>query len=252
MSGFPATLGAVRSGPMTTGPGPLSGGAVGLRERKKWATRKLISDTATELFLEDGFDAVRVIDIAAACGVSEKTVYNYFPTKESLILDRFDAVATDIQRIFGAGDMSSSPVEAAVAVITSEVEAMFGEWGTTDHPPDPTMIRRFGELLAETPALRAAQWEMLDRMGRMAAEGLASWAGVDSDEPEPQIAAVAILGLWRIPFDSMVRHATGGSTAAEVRDAVIADVRRAARVIEAGLRSFGPDGSNDHSSDHVT
>jgi AcrR family transcriptional regulator len=220
--------------------------AGGLRERKKWITRRLISDTATALFLKDGFDAVRVVDVAAACGVSEKTVYNYFPTKESLILDRFEAMETDAQRIFGPEATSSSPVEAAVAVIIAEVEVMFGDWGTTDKPPDPALIRRFAELLYETPALRAAQWEMFDRMGRVAAVGLARRAGVGPDEPEPRIAAVAILGLWRIPFGSMVRHATPGRTAVEVRDAVMSDVRRAANVIDAGLRSFGWEMSSGH------
>jgi AcrR family transcriptional regulator len=43
------------------------------------------------MFMERGFDAVRVAEVAEACGVSEKTVFNYFPTKESLILDRLDA-----------------------------------------------------------------------------------------------------------------------------------------------------------------
>ena len=54
----------------------------------------VISDTATGMFLKDGFDAVRVIDVAAACGVSEKTVYNHFTTKELLILDRFALART--------------------------------------------------------------------------------------------------------------------------------------------------------------
>jgi AcrR family transcriptional regulator len=212
-------------------------------------TRRLISDTATALFLSDGFDAVRVVDVAAACGVSEKTVYNYFPTKESLILDRFETMETDIRRIFGPEVVSSSPVEAAVALVIAEVEAMFGDWGAADLPPDPSLVRRFAELLQETPALRAAQWEMLDRMGRVVAEGLALRADVEPDEPEPQIAAAAILGLWRIPFGSLVRHAVGGRTATDVRDAVIADVRRAARVIETGLGSFGRGMSRDHLSD---
>jgi AcrR family transcriptional regulator len=201
-------------------------------------TRQLIADTATALFLADGFDAVRVIDVAAACGVSEKTVYNYFPTKERLILDRFDSMEADIRRIFGPEGVSSSPLEGAVAAVVSEVESMFSEWGTTDLPPDPALIRRFAELLRETPALRAAQWEMVDRMGRVAAEGLALRAGVGVDEPEPQIAALAILGLWRIPFGSILRHATAGRTAMDVRDAVIADVRRAAHVIDAGLHTL--------------
>jgi AcrR family transcriptional regulator len=55
--------------------------------------RQLISDTATMMFLERGFDEVRVSEVAAACEVSEKTIYNYFPTKESLILDREEAMA---------------------------------------------------------------------------------------------------------------------------------------------------------------
>jgi AcrR family transcriptional regulator len=235
--------------PATRDPAPGRRREEGLRERKKLLTRRLISDTATALFLSDGFDAVRVVDVAAACGLSEKTLYNYFPTKESLILDRFETMETDIRRIFGPEVVSSSPVEAAAALVIAEVEAMFGDWGAADVPPDPALVRRFAELLQETPALRAAQWEMLGRMGRVVAEGLAVRAGVGPDEPEPQIAAMAILGLWRIPFGSLVRHAVGGRTATDVRDAVIGDVSRAARLIDAGLGSFGQEMSKDHASD---
>jgi AcrR family transcriptional regulator len=45
------------------------------------------------MFLERGFEAVPVAEIAKACDVSEKTVFNYFPTKESLVLDRWDNTA---------------------------------------------------------------------------------------------------------------------------------------------------------------
>jgi AcrR family transcriptional regulator len=238
MSTEPATP---RAGPDAGHP-PDAGGTVdeGLRERKKKLTRQLISDTATAMFLEDGFDAVRVVDVAAACGVAEKTVYNYFPTKEALILDRFEDMEADIRRVFDPLDASPSPVEAAVAVIVAEVETMFDKWGRAGHPPDPTLIRRFAEMINQTPSLRAAQWEMLDRMGRVAAEGMAARAGMDPYDPEPQIAASAILGLWRVRFGSMAHHAIGDHSALELRDAVIADVRRAAHLIETGLWSFMP------------
>ena len=211
----------------------------GLRERKKKLTRQLISDTATRMFLEDGFDAVRVVDVAAACGVAEKTVYNYFPTKEALVLDRFEDMEVDIRHVFDPHNACPSPLEAAVAAIVAEVEAMFDKWGSADRPPDPTLIRRFAAMINQTPALRAAQWQMLDRMGQVAAEGMAARAGVDPQDPEPQIAASAVLGLWRVQFSSMARHAIGDRTVIELRDAVIADVRRAAHLIETGLRSFG-------------
>jgi AcrR family transcriptional regulator len=216
------------------------GASGGLRERKKKLTRQLISDTATAMFLKDGFEAVRVIDVAVACEVSEKTVYNYFPTKESLIFDRFEFMETNVRRVFGPAGASPSLVEAAVDVIADELMTMLGtSWGDNEKPPDPKLLRRFSEMIQQTPALRAAQWDLLDRMSQVAAEGIALRTGLSPDDPEPQIAANAILGLWRIQFRSMVRHAVGARTVRQLRDAVIEDVRRAAELIDAGLRSFG-------------
>ena len=51
------------------------------------------------MFLERGFEAVTVTEVAAAAGVSEKTVYNYFPTKESLVLDQTEG---QVERLIGA------------------------------------------------------------------------------------------------------------------------------------------------------
>ena len=62
--------------------------AAGLRDRKKRLLRQRISNVATALFLAEGFDNVSVARIAAACDVSEQTVFNYFPTKESMFFDR--------------------------------------------------------------------------------------------------------------------------------------------------------------------
>src|ERR1700691_423244 len=78
-------------------PAPENLAITGLRDRKKRQMRQQLSDTATEMFLDRGFDAVRVVDVAGACDVSEKTVYNYFPTKESLILDRWDTTMASLR-----------------------------------------------------------------------------------------------------------------------------------------------------------
>ena len=59
----------------------------GRRERKKQQTRDAISHVATLLFLERGFDAVTVAEVARAADVAVQTVFNHFPAKEDLFFD---------------------------------------------------------------------------------------------------------------------------------------------------------------------
>jgi AcrR family transcriptional regulator len=222
------------------GPPVAPASAEGLRERKKRLMRQLISDTATMMFLERGFEEVRVAEVAAACDVSEKTVYNYFPTKESLILDREEDMTTDIRRALGPDGPRLSPVDAVVGLITREVTELVEPW-EEDHgqPPDLGLLHRFMDLLEQTPSLRAAHRDMMDRLVEVAARAMAARAGVDPDDPEPQIAAGALLGLWRVQYRAMRKYSDGTRSLAEVQDQVLAEVRRAARLIDTGLWSFG-------------
>ena len=64
---------------------------MGLRESKKLHTRQVIADAAMQLFAQRGFDHVTVAEVAEAAAVSEKTVFNYFPTKEDLFFDEVPA-----------------------------------------------------------------------------------------------------------------------------------------------------------------
>jgi AcrR family transcriptional regulator len=189
---------------------------VSLREEKKRQMRQRLSDTATRMFLERGFDGVRVGEVARACGVSEKTVYNYFPTKEALLLDRLEGTATALREGLAAG---STPIEAALGLLDAELDGFTG---------NPSGYRRFGELLQAAPSLRAYRNDMMDRFVAVAAEALAARDGFDPADPEPQITAAALLGLWRVQYESLRRHP-------DRTDLVRADVRRAARTLRNGL-----------------
>jgi AcrR family transcriptional regulator len=211
----------------------------GLRARKKRLMRHQLSDTATRMFVERGFDAVRVAEVAEACGVSEKTVFNYFPTKESLVLDRLEATMASLRT--GLAEPAVPPVEAALRILDRELSAMTAWLTGQDDPAGAARaIRRFGDLIRATPSLRAYQSDMIDQFVTVAAEILAARAGLLAGDPEPQIAARALLGLWHVQGESLRKHLDGAP--GRVHELVTADVRRAAWLIENGLGSFGARG----------
>jgi AcrR family transcriptional regulator len=207
----------------------------GLRERKKRLTRSLISDTATAMFLERGFDDVKVADVAEACGVSEKTVYNYFPTKESLLFDREPEVAAEIWQALGPGSPDRSPVEGVLGLLEANRTERLSDWDKEGRE----LLRRFSALIDANPSLQTAHREMSDRLGRTAAEALAERAGVRPDDPEPRVAAAALITMWLIQDDLLRRCAAEERSAEETRELVRTEVQRAARVAESGLWWFG-------------
>ena len=134
----------------------------GLRELKKRETRQRISDVATEMFLARGFEAVTVTEVAAAAGVSEKTVYNYFPTKESLVLDQIQG---QIERLVGAvrdRPRGSHAERRAGCGAQGGLKALLRDDPGRPAPADRG-VQRDG---ARTPALRAAWSEHRHRWSR--------------------------------------------------------------------------------------
>ena len=109
--------------------------------------------------------------------------------------------------------------------------------GADDPVGAAAAMRGFGALIQASPSLRAHQSDMMDQFTAVAAAILAERSGLGADDPEPQITATALLGLWRIQFLSLSRHLDGTRTAAQVHQAVTGDVLRAARLIRAGLDS---------------
>lgn len=66
----------------------------GLRERKKRAVRQTLYDTALTLFRREGFDAVPVSAICAEAGVAKGTFFNHFPTKDHVLLEWYERMAS--------------------------------------------------------------------------------------------------------------------------------------------------------------
>ena len=209
----------------------------GLRERKKRQLRQLLSDTATQLFLERGFDKFRITEVAEACGVSEKTVYNYFPTKESLILDRWQSTPSAL--LHALADPAMAPIDAVLQVLDGDLRAWTSWYTKLERPAEAgAKVRQFADMLQATPSLRAYERDMTDQLVAKAARALALRIGLKPEDPEPQIAAAALIELWRVQDRSLRRHLETASTPAQIRNRVSTDVQRAARLLRDGLAAF--------------
>ncbi len=205
----------------------------GLRERKKRITRQQISDVATTLFIVRGFERVTVAQIAEIVGVSEKTVYNYFPTKESLVFDQTDEGTERLAVALRARDPGESPTGVILRELAEQSRSL-------EELPEEShmMLPLFAEMVATTPALRAAWLEHQDRLVALVTSELAGQAELDPGDPEPMIAARAIVGLIELAFLSRIRHFEAGLRGTTLADAVATDLERAARLLDAGLWSF--------------
>ncbi|WP_217254527.1 TetR/AcrR family transcriptional regulator [Streptomyces sp. AC602_WCS936] len=126
--------------------------AEGLRERKKRQTRQYISDVATGLFLERGFEAVTVAEVADAANVSVNTVYNYFPAKEDLFLDRSKGVIDRLSRWVRGRSDGESAARAVLRELREEVEAVSPRIGLMDG------YAKFMTVIQDSPALRSRMW----------------------------------------------------------------------------------------------
>ena len=121
------------------------------RERKKEKTRWTLQDTALRLFLEQGYEATTVAQIADAAGVSQMTFFRYFPTKEDVVLnDEYDPAMEAVIRSMPTSD---PPVPRLHSAITSMLKEVY--------PDNRDALFQRARLLLTTPALRARLPESL-------------------------------------------------------------------------------------------
>jgi AcrR family transcriptional regulator len=205
----------------------------GLRDRKRRLTRQTISDAATTMFATRGFDNVTVSEVAARVGVSEKTIYNYFPTKESMVLDTADDALAEMAQALRERRPDESLTDAVLRALESDMRRF-------DEVPDDIVafLPMFLAMIETTAALRAAWLDLYDQLAEVVREELAIQAGVDPRDPEVGVAGRALVGLVQVALESRVRWIQEGLRGEALRSAVNSDVNRAARLLETGLWSF--------------
>src|ERR1700754_599367 len=119
-----------------------------LRQVTRRAVQAEIADTAMRLFIERGYDQTTVDHIAAAVGMSERSVFRYFGTKEDIVVGSMAQVGAEIAQALPARPADEPPWEALRRALDGPLAALENDGG---------LALARSTLLASTPALRAAQ-----------------------------------------------------------------------------------------------
>ncbi|NGO43330.1 TetR family transcriptional regulator [Streptomyces ureilyticus] len=205
----------------------MSTSETGLRERKKQRMYQAVSDVAIGLFLQKGFDAVSVAEIAAAAEISKPTLFRYFPAKEDLVLHRFADHEQEAARVVDERSEGQSPLDALRVHFLDGLERCDPVTGLNDAEP----VLAYHRLLYGTPSLVARLSGFLER----SEEALARALGGDL---EARLAAGQMVAVRRILAMENVRRMAAGERAEEVRADAVAAAELAFRQLGAGLKRF--------------
>nr|WP_246326606.1 TetR/AcrR family transcriptional regulator [Actinomycetospora corticicola] len=191
-----------------------------MRERKKAETRQRIADVAAHLFATQGFDAVAMTDVARAADVSEQTVYNYFPAKQDLALDRADAIRQRLHDLVVDRPRGTSPAVALQVVVFEDIAR-----ARTDDLAEQR--GQFFALCAGSPVVRRFGLEVRDGQVGALRDALA----VTDPSLHPGLAHVHASAL--VAILQFVGDAIGAAVLRDTRPA--ADLEDTARVAIADL-----------------
>jgi AcrR family transcriptional regulator len=184
--------------------------------------------TARRLFLERGFDAVTMDEIAQAAQVARKTVFLYFAAKEDLVLD---ALLPSEQELIEAA--RAEPLgPAMLRVVRERTEQVLAERGTR---VDGLSRLDVVELIKSSPALRRAADARYDLLARQLAAAIAEPAGLAEHDPVAITAAYCLLGARRALVREYDRRRDAGQSHDEAAHAVAEDADRVFAMLEHGI-----------------
>jgi AcrR family transcriptional regulator len=199
---------------------------MGLRETKKLKTRQEIAGKAMGLFARRGFDHVTVAEVAEAAGVSEKTVFNYFPTKEDLFWDEVperEAAMVEAVRNRQPGESIAAALERL-------------QRGNSERLSSP-QFATFARIIEESRTLQAKELEIMARYTDALAAAIADELG--AHELDARVAANVLVSVQWQHFRNARGHALAGRHGPAAARRLRSELKRAYRLLEHGLSQLG-------------
>ena len=139
---------------------PSGGGS----KARRGGSREAIVEAAGRLFLERGFGAVSMDDLAEAAGVARRTLYNQFSSKEDIFREMLGRVSGQLEEAFPSGVETQGDVEDVLHVVASMILSLH------THPDYLGFLRmvvadsrQFPWIAEEFAAVMDPQTERLER-----------------------------------------------------------------------------------------
>ena len=199
------------------------------RFRKRLATREGISNTATRLFLERGFDQVTVDEIAEAADVGRMTVFNHFPRKEDLFFDRDEEGREILRDALRRRDPSVAPIETLRRLAHRLVAER------SPYVRFSAASQGFIETIEGSETLKARARAIRDELAQVVTAALADGVGRDPADHDAHLAAGLLLATWTVAFIQAHRTFRRSGDTEEANAAFLAIVDQGAIGLQAAM-----------------
>ncbi|UVA81617.1 TetR/AcrR family transcriptional regulator [Pandoraea commovens] len=200
-----------------------------LRSRKRLATRQGISNAATRLFHEHGFDHVTVDQIAAAADVGRMTVFNHFPRKEDMFFDRDEEGRDALRQAIHEREAGVSPVEA-LRCLAHRLVAQNSPFVNFS-----AQSQGFIRTIEGSETLKARARAIRDELADVVAQALAEAVDRPTPDVEAQLAAGLMLAAWTVAFLNARRTFGLSRDTAEAQKSFLSLVDRGCAGVAAAL-----------------
>jgi AcrR family transcriptional regulator len=195
--------------------------ATGLRARKKRETRDALTRAALELFVERGYDETTLAEIAEAAGVSTRTIFAYFPSKEDILFSTMQTMRDALAQALADRPAGTDALAALREFILSSAH----QKTELDH--------KLGQVIAADPTLSSHKRARIAEFQEVLAAAIADDLAVGPNDLRPQVAAASLTAA----FEVLERQDRGLSTV-PTNEEIAAAIDPVISFVRAGLQAL--------------
>jgi AcrR family transcriptional regulator len=167
----------------------------GLRERKRRETLQRISEVGLELFISKGYEATTIDEIAAAAGISRRTFFYYFDSKEDILHAYVDGYAHQIKALVIESASAGEPLDIVREAVLKLVA-----------PNREAQMIATSRLVRQSETLRARNQGRLQQLERAVLEGLCELWPKKEYRDRWRLVAMISIGALRLATDTWIEQ----------------------------------------------